>query len=150
MFLCNFAAVMDKIRYLSSCIIIAILSFWMTGCVWTPSNQLSQTTTESNVESLDNEHQEGTAQAVDFDHQKQPYAAFGESQSPFWLASQRPQRLIPVNGTGGNRSQFAALHQFHLSNLWKSSFRQALSALTAMGFATPCDYYVIALRRIIR
>lgn len=145
-----FATVMDKVRYFVSWVTIVILSFWMTGYSWTHSDSLSDTATEKFVENKDFEHHEGTVKTVDFGHQDQPYAAIQESQSPFRLASQRPQRLIPVNGTGGSRSPFSALRQSHLSNLWKSTFRQALFSLMPMGYATPCEYYIIALRRIIR
>ena len=105
------------------------------------------------LEGADSFQKEKIASIAPKQDRRDNVAVLSKSRGSYRLCNTRPQRLLPTSFTNFGKTQGKhGIHSFHRrSNPFKLHYDGRRRQETApFCSAASCDYYVIALRRIIR
>ncbi|MBQ9650682.1 MAG: hypothetical protein IJV13_00485 [Prevotella sp.] len=94
---------------------------------------------------------EGSLRQVCITDQTSPDAILTNGHNSYRFGSSRPQRIIPVHGSKNSKTQgkihFTIKHQQHLNHHFSGRHQRASLPFRP---SLSSDYYVIALRHIVR
>lgn len=129
--------------------LLAIIFFMLMGCQDHQSAVIS--TTDAVTLQAQEQHENGSLRDSSVKNPAPQVALLQDTRVSFRLSNIRPQRLLPASSNGGGRIMARAPMSFiskHIINLHHDGRRRQESS-PFRTFACS-DYYVIALRRIIR
>lgn len=116
---------------------LAVVTHWQ-GQDIVPEQDLSECTGASVMAPQQHQHQEAT---------------LTDDTLPYRVSSSRPQRILPTHGSRSERTLTSILHfvRHHIVKpLHSYSDSRCRKEAAPCSLSSSCDYYVIALRHIIR
>ena len=98
------------------------------------------------------QHSESSVQAQQPQHHQE--ATLSDASQLYRICSSRPQRVLPTQGAKTERTvtpfESFAIRQHHVKPLYSYYDRRCRRETVPFCLSASCDYYVIALRHIIR